>query len=76
MLVVTNSMSSVDAQKVFKSMFNALLNEDYSISINIDRYQSVLEYAIVKSGFFNRHRCLYASKKFKLEHRESCGMQQ
>lgn len=48
MLVVTNSMSSVDAQQVFKSMFNALLNEDYSISINIDRYQSVLEHPLSK----------------------------
>ena len=36
----------MDAQQVFKSMFKAQINEDYSISTDIDRYQVVLEHAL------------------------------
>ena len=43
-------------------MFDALLNQDYSISLDIGRYQSVSEHAIMKSRFLNKQRCLYASK--------------
>ena len=41
----------MDVQKVFKSMFKALINEDYSIGINIERYQGVLEHALSKVDF-------------------------
>ena len=37
--IVGTSASAVDAQKVFKSTFKALINEDYSIAIDIERYQ-------------------------------------
>ena len=40
--IVGNSASAVDAQQVFKSTFKALISEDYSISINIERHQGVL----------------------------------
>ena len=36
----------MDTQKVFKSTFNALINEGDSISVDIDMYQSVLECAL------------------------------
>ena len=38
----------MDTQKVFKSVFKALINEDCSIGIDIERYQGVLEYALSK----------------------------
>ena len=41
----------MEAQQVFKSTFKALINEDYSIGINIERYQGVLEHALSKVGF-------------------------
>ena len=37
--IVGNSAPAVDAQKVSKSTFWALINEDYSIGINIEKYQ-------------------------------------
>ena len=46
--IVGNSAPAVDAQKVFKSTFNALINEDYSIGIDIEKYQGVLEHALSK----------------------------
>ena len=46
--IVGNSAPAVDAQQVFKSTFKALINEDYSIGINIERYQGVLEHALSK----------------------------
>ena len=49
--IVGNSASAVDAQKVFKSTFKALINEDYSIAIDIERYQEVLEHALSKVDF-------------------------
>ena len=49
--VVGNSESVVDAQQVFKSKFKALINEDYSVSTDIDRYQGVLEHALSKVDF-------------------------
>ena len=36
--IVGNSAPAVDAQQVFKSTFKALINEDYSIAIDIERY--------------------------------------
>ena len=44
--IVGNSASAVDAQQVFKSRCKALINEDYSISIDIERYQDLLEHAL------------------------------
>ena len=41
----------VDAKQVFKSMFKALINEDFSIVIDIERYQGVLEHALSKVDF-------------------------
>ena len=49
--IVGNSAPAVDAQKVFKSTFKALINEDYSIGIDIERYQGVLEHALSKVDF-------------------------
>ena len=41
----------MDAQKVFKSTFKELINEDYSTVIDIERYQGVLEHALSKVDF-------------------------
>ena len=41
----------MDAQQVFKSTFKTLINEDYSIGINIERYQGVLEHVLSKVDF-------------------------
>ena len=38
-------------KKFFKSTFKALINEDYSIGINIERYQGVSEHALSKVDF-------------------------
>ena len=42
---------SVDSQQAFRGMFNALINEDYSIGIDIERYQGLLEHALSKVDF-------------------------
>ena len=44
--IVGNSAPAVDVKQVFKSTFKALINEDYSIGIDIERYQGVLEHAL------------------------------
>ena len=49
--MVSNSVPTVDAQQVFKSAFNALINEDYSIAIDAERYREVLEHALSKADF-------------------------
>ena len=49
--IVGCSAPAVDPQKVFKSTFKELIKEDYSIGIDIDRYQRVLEHALSKLGF-------------------------
>ena len=48
---VGNSVSAIDVQQVFKSTFKALIIEDYSISADINKYQSVLEHALSKEDF-------------------------
>ena len=48
---VGNSAPAVDAQQVFKSTFKTLIIEDYSIDIDIERYQKVLEHALSKVDF-------------------------
>ena len=49
--IVVNSVPVVDAQQVFKSTFKALINEDYSIAIDIERYRGMLEHALSKVDF-------------------------
>ena len=49
--IVGNSAPAVDAQQVFKSTFKALINKDYSITIDIERYEGVLEYALSNVDF-------------------------
>ena len=49
--IVGNSASAVDVQEVFKSAFKVLIDEDYSISNDIQRYQDVLEHALSKVDF-------------------------
>ena len=49
--MVHNSVPAVAAQQVFKSTFKALINEGYSIAIDIERYQGVLEHALSKVDF-------------------------
>ena len=49
--IVGNSASAAHAQQIFKSTFKALINAGYSISADIDRYQSILENALSKVDF-------------------------
>ena len=49
--VVGNSAPTLDARQVFNSTFNALRNKDYYISVDIDKYLSVLEHALSKVDF-------------------------
>ena len=49
--ILANSTTAVDVQEIFKGTFTALINEDYSIGADIDRYQSVLERALSKVDF-------------------------
>ena len=44
--VVGNSAPAMDAQRVLKSMFKAMISEDYSIGIDIEKFQGVLEHAL------------------------------
>ena len=46
-----NLGSEVDAQQFFKITFLALIIEDYSINVDIDRYQSMLEHVLSKMDF-------------------------
>ena len=41
----------MDAQQVFKDTRKALMNEDYSVSIDIERYQGMLQQALSKVDF-------------------------
>ena len=41
----------MDAQQFFKITFHALIIEDYSINVDIDRYQSILEHVLSKMDF-------------------------
>ena len=49
--IVGNSAPAVDAQQALKGMFKALIKEGYSIGIDIERYQGVLEHALSKVDF-------------------------
>ena len=46
-----NLAPAVDAQQVFKSLLKTLINEDYSIAIDISQYEGVLEHASPKVDF-------------------------
>ena len=59
--IVGNSAPTVDAQKVFKSTFKALINEDYSICIKIEVSGGVRT-CIIKGRFFSWHSHMHASK--------------
>ena len=50
-IIAGNSAPAVDAQKVFRGTLKALINEDYSIGTDIERYQRVLEHALSKIDF-------------------------
>ena len=73
--IFDNSTPEVDAQQVFKSTFKALINEDYSVGIDIERYQGVLEH-VTKIRFFSGHRDIHASKQFKFKHGKDKRIQQ
>ena len=62
----------LQSQEVFKSTFKELINENYSIGTDIERYQGVLEHALSKVDFSDIH----ASKQFKLKYWEDEGIQQ
>ena len=47
--IAGNSASAVDAQQLFKDAFKSLINED--LSIDIKKYQGVLEHALSKVDF-------------------------
>ena len=49
--IVGNSASELDAQQALKGMFKALINEDYSIGVDIERYQGLLGHALSKVNF-------------------------
>ena len=49
--IVGNSAPAEDAKKVFMSMFKALINKDYSIGTDRERYQEVLDHALSKVDF-------------------------
>ena len=56
----------MDAQQVFKSTFNVLINDNYSISVDVDRYQDVLEHALQKLGFSIRTGIYMLPRNFNL----------
>ena len=49
--IVGNSAPPLDSQQLFEGTFKTLINEDYSLGINIKRYQGVLEHALSKVDF-------------------------
>ena len=49
--IVGNLAPAVDAQEVLRRMFTALIKEDYSICIDIERYQRGFEHALSKVDY-------------------------
>ena len=49
--IVGSSAPAADAQQALKGMFKALINEDYSICTDIERYQRLIEHALSKVDF-------------------------
>ena len=74
--IVGNSTPEVDAQQVFKSTFKALINEDYSVGIDIERYQGVLEHALPKVDFSVGTGIYIASKQIKFKRGKDERIQQ
>ena len=68
-----NSEPAVDAQQVFKSTFKALINEDYSIGIGIERYQGKLEHALLKVHFSVGSGIYMLSSNLNLSMRKTKG---
>ena len=54
-LVLTSQVQArsiiVEVQQVFKRTFNTLIQQDYSVSADIDKYQSPLEHTLSKVDF-------------------------
>ena len=48
---MVNTAPAVDAQEALRRMFTALINEDYSICIDIERYQTGFEHALSKVDY-------------------------
>ena len=59
--------------QVFKGMFKKLINEDYSISTDTDRYQSVLKHALSKSDFSVGTEIYMLPSNFNLNIRKTVG---
>ena len=74
--ILGSSASAVNVKHALKRTLDALINEDYSISVDIDRYQGCFKAWIITRGFFSKYRHLYASKWFKIEHRKNGGIWQ
>ena len=49
--IVGDSATAGNVQQVFKSTFNAMINEDYYIGVDTEEYQSVLEHSMSKANF-------------------------
>ena len=49
--IADNSEPAVNAQKVFRSTFKEMINENYFIGIDIERYQGVVEHTLSKVDF-------------------------
>lgn len=63
--IVGNSTFAAEAEQVFKSMFGALINEDYLYCRwfwKISEHLRTLRTCGIKSGFLNSYKHLYASK--------------
>ena len=73
--IVGSSAPAMDAQKVFNSTLKELINEDYSIGIDIEMYHGVLENALSKVGFSAGMGIYMLSSNFKLKHWKDEGIQ-
>ena len=58
------------AQQIFWGTFKALINEDYSVSTDNERYQGVLEHAITKVDFSIATGVYMLPSNFKLKRRK------
>ena len=68
--VVGNSASTVNDPQVFKSTFKALINEDYSISVDMDKYQGVSEHALSKVDFSIGTGIYMIPRNLNIKHRK------
>ena len=68
--IAGNLASAVYAQQIFWGTFKALINEDYSVSTDNERYQGVLEHAITKVDFSIATGVYMLPSNFKLKHRK------